>query len=41
LGRGVISLPLYRQIAGRADLFNGVIATNGVAKVRFSPRGRP
>jgi predicted permease len=37
-GRGVISLPLYRQIAGRADLFNGVIATNGVAKVRFSPR---
>jgi len=34
-GRGVISLPLYRQIAARADLFNGVIATNGVAKVRF------
>ncbi len=37
-GRGVISLPLYRQIAARADLFNGVIATNGVGKVRFTPR---
>jgi len=41
-GVGTISLPLYRQIAGRADLFNGVIATNGVAKVRFvaAPGGR-
>jgi len=34
-GTGTVSLPLYRQIAGRADLFNGVLATNGVSKVRF------
>jgi predicted permease len=34
-GVGTISLPLYRQIAVRTDLFNGVIATNGVSKVRF------
>jgi predicted permease len=35
-GTGTVSLPLYREIAGRADLFNGVIATNGVNKVRFT-----
>jgi predicted permease len=34
-GTGTVSLPLYREIAGRADLFNGVLATGGVAKVRF------
>lgn len=36
-GVGTVSEPLYREIAGRADLFNGVIASNGVQKVRFTP----
>ncbi|MGB9455015.1 MAG: ABC transporter permease [Bryobacteraceae bacterium] len=37
-GRGTVSVPLYQEIASRADLFNGVIATNTVEKVRFTPR---
>jgi predicted permease len=36
-GTGNVSAPLYREIAGRADLFHGVIATTGVSKVRFTP----
>ncbi|MGB7762869.1 MAG: ABC transporter permease [Bryobacteraceae bacterium] len=36
-GTGNVSVPLYREIAGRADLFNGVIATTGASKVRFTP----
>ncbi|MGO9615182.1 MAG: ABC transporter permease [Bryobacteraceae bacterium] len=35
---GNVSLPLYREIAARADLFNGVIATTGARKVAFTPR---
>jgi hypothetical protein len=35
-GVGTVSEPLYRQIAGRTDLFSGVIASNRVQKVRFS-----
>jgi predicted permease len=35
-GIGTVSAPLYRLIASRTDLFNGVAATNGVAKVRFT-----
>jgi predicted permease len=37
-GVGTVSEPLYRQIAGRTDLFSGVIASNRVQKVRFRPR---
>jgi len=37
-GSGTVSLPLYREIAGRMDLFGGAVATNGVNKVRFTPR---
>jgi predicted permease len=36
-GTGNVSAPLYREIAARADLFHGVIATTGVSKVRFTP----
>src|SRR5215471_17589604 len=37
-GKGFVSYPLYQEIAKRDDLFNGVIARTGVAKVRFTPR---
>jgi predicted permease len=37
-GKGFISYPLYLEIAGRSDLFSGVIARTGVSKVRFTPR---
>jgi predicted permease len=37
-GVGTVSEPLYREIAGRTDLFRGVIATSGFDKVRFTPR---
>ncbi len=37
-GVGTVSEPLYREIARRADLFSGVIATSGFGKVRFTPR---
>ena len=40
-GRGTVSVPLYRELAGRADLFNGVIASNGVQKVSFTPPRAP
>src|SRR5208283_4509105 len=33
---GHSSYPLYRQIAGRTDLFEGAIARTDVSKVRFS-----
>ncbi|HMC57999.1 MAG TPA: ABC transporter permease [Candidatus Solibacter sp.] len=40
-GKGYTSYPLYLDLAGRTDLFNGVVARTGVAKVRFtSPGGR-
>jgi len=35
-GAGTISEPLYRLIAGRTDLFNGVVAFSGFGKVRFT-----
>jgi len=37
-GAETVSNPLYKQIAARGDLFNGVIATNLEGKVRFRPR---
>ena len=37
-GAETISYPLYKQIAARSGLFNGVIATNQEGKVRFRPR---
>ena len=35
---GYSSYPLYQELAQRSDLFNGVIARTGVARVRFCPR---
>ena len=37
-GKGTVSYPLFQEIAKRNDLFAGVIARNGVDKVRFTPR---
>src|ERR1035441_920672 len=37
-GKGTVSYPLFLEIAKRNDLFAGVIARNGVDKVRFTPR---
>src|SRR5436305_11269351 len=37
-GKGFVSYPLYQEIAKRSDLFTGVMARTGVAKVRFTPR---
>jgi predicted permease len=37
-GKGYVSYPLYREVAGRSDLFSGVVARTGVEKVRFTPR---
>ena len=34
-GRGFTSYPLYLEIRKRSDLFQGVLARSGVAKVRF------
>jgi len=38
-GKGYSSYPLYLELAKRTDLFNGVVARTGVAKVRFTPPG--
>jgi predicted permease len=38
-GKGYTSYPLYLELARRSDLFNGVAARTGVAKVRFTPPG--
>ena len=38
-GKGFTSYPLYRKLAGRTDLFSGVVARTGVQKVRFTPPG--
>jgi predicted permease len=35
-GRGVVSYPLYQEIAKRSDLFRDVAGTNTAFKVRFS-----
>ena len=40
-GKGFVSYPLHLEIAGRTDLFNGVIARTGVSKVRFTPVRAP
>jgi predicted permease len=37
-GSGTVSYPLFQEIARRNDLFAGVIASNGIGKVRFTPR---
>src|SRR5664279_1806642 len=36
--KGFVSYPLFQEVAKRNDLFAGVIARNGVDKVRFTPR---
>ncbi len=38
-GKGYSSYPLYLELAKRSDLFNGVLARTGVAKVRYTPPG--
>jgi predicted permease len=35
-GKGVVAYPLYQELRNRGDLFQGAIATNTAAKVRFS-----
>jgi predicted permease len=37
-GSGTVSLPLYREIAARTDLFDGALAFSGYGKARFTPR---
>ena len=37
-GKRTVSEPLYKEIAARADLFSGVIASTTAEKVHFTPR---
>jgi len=38
-GKRFCSYPLYLELAKRSDLFSGVLARTGVAKVRYTPPG--